>query len=77
MANQPVASPSATPAAPAAAAPAATDPKAPPQGNPVSKTTVAPVDDSWDVHDDGGFNPSETYDHARNSFDSRRRDVDL
>jgi phosphopantetheinyl transferase len=51
MANQPVPSTSATPAAPAAA-PAAIDPKAA-QANPVSKTTVAPVDDSWDVHEDG------------------------
>jgi len=53
MANQPVPSTPATPAAPAAAVPAATDPKATPQGTPVSKTTVAPVDDSWDVHEDG------------------------
>ena len=49
MANQPVPSTPATPAAPAAA-PAAIDPKA---VAPVSKTTVAPVDDSWDVHEDG------------------------
>jgi hypothetical protein len=53
MANAPVPSTPATPAAPAAAAPAATDPKATPQGTPVSKTTVASVDDSWDVHEDG------------------------
>src|SRR5665647_3694687 len=50
MANQPVASTPATPAAPVA--PAATDPKLA-QATPVSKTTVAPVDDSWDVHEDG------------------------
>jgi|ERR1035437_182326 hypothetical protein len=49
MANQPVASTPATPAAPVAT-PAAIDPKA---LTSVSKTTVAPVDDSWDVHEDG------------------------
>src|ERR1035437_8424734 len=49
MVNQPVASTPATPAAPAAT-PTATDPKA---LSSVSKTTVAPADDSWDVHEDG------------------------
>jgi len=54
MATPNVPSTPATPAAPVTKAPVASDPKASVSTAPVSKTPpVAPVEDTWDVHEDG------------------------